>query len=58
MDASTNQQVDIHGIIILYKLLHITKYFILNPFKPNGMSPSYQFDQSISILKVVGYFYF
>ena len=28
----------------------------LNPFQPNGMSHSYQLDQSNSILKVVGWY--
>ena len=31
--------------------------FDLNPFKPNGISHCYQLDQSISILRVVGWYF-
>ena len=28
-----------------------------NPFKPNGISHCYQFDKSISVLRVVGWYF-
>ena len=31
---------------------------ILNPFKPNGISYYYQLDQSISVLRVVGWYFY
>ena len=30
---------------------------LFNPFKPNGISLSYQLDQSISMLRVVGWYF-
>ena len=30
---------------------------IFNPFKPNGISYSYQLDQSSSVLRVVGWYF-
>ena len=30
---------------------------IFNPFKPNGISYSYPLDQSISVLRVVGWYF-
>ena len=35
---------------------HIYIYTI-NPFKPNGISDSYQLDKSISALRVVGWYF-
>ena len=32
-------------------------WLALNPFKPNGISHSYQLDQSISILRIVGQYF-
>ena len=31
--------------------------FLFNPFMPNGISLSYQVDQSISVLRVVGWYF-
>ena len=30
---------------------------VFNPFKPNGISNSYQLDQSISVLRIVGRYF-
>ena len=32
--------------------------FIFNPFKPNGISHSYQLNQSLFILRVFGWYFF
>ena len=34
-----------------------TAIILLNPFKPNGISHYYQLDQSISILRLVGWYF-
>ena len=31
--------------------------YLINPFKPNGISHRYQLDQSISVLRVVGCYF-
>ena len=33
------------------------KKIMFNPFKPNGISHSYQLDQSISVFRVVGWYF-
>ena len=40
-----------------YGMVHVC-LFSLNLFKPNGISHSYQLDQLISVLKVVGWYAF
>ena len=56
-------------IIVTHVAFHIVKYMhmqifmwcshfdsFLNPFKLNGISHCYQLDQSISVLRVVGWY--
>ena len=42
---------------IRFNIPHKGKKYQLNPFKLNGISHSYQLDQSVSILRVVGWYF-
>ena len=45
-----------HGtLLILFHEVGFSMYF--NPLMPNGLSLSYQLDQSISVLRVVGWYF-
>ena len=35
----------------------LSQHEVINPFKFNGISHSYQLDQSISVLKIIGRYY-